>query len=79
MTLLMYLKVADVGGETNFPLVPLKLAPGAGDAVLFFNVQADGTYEQLAQHAGMPVLSGRKQIATKWVHCRDFPPLAQRV
>ena len=73
MTVIMYLQAAEEGGETHFPLVGLKLKPLAGDGIVFFNVQADGTRELLSQHAGHPVLRGRKVVATKWIHGRTFP------
>jgi hypothetical protein len=69
----MYLKAPDEGGETDFPLLGLKLAPRAGDGILFFNVQADGADEPLAEHAGVPVVRGAKAVATKWIHAYDVP------
>ncbi len=72
ITVLIYLRTADEGGETDFPLIPLKVSPRVGDAVLFFDLQPDGNLEPLSRHAGLPVTRGSKYVGTKWLHVLDY-------
>lgn len=46
----------------------------AGDALLFYNLHADGSLDPHAMHAGCPVLGGVKWTATKWLHAEPFHP-----
>ncbi len=46
----------------------------AGDALLFYNLRADGSLDPRAMHAGCPVLGGVKWTATKWLHAAPFHP-----
>ncbi|KAK9842565.1 hypothetical protein WJX81_006326 [Elliptochloris bilobata] len=48
--------------------------PRLGDALLFFNLLADGQQDQRSMHAGCPVLDGIKWTATKWIHAAPFRP-----
>lgn len=67
-TMLVYLKAPDDGGETDFPELKLSTKPEKGKAV-FFWVSDPKTKKLFKQtlHAGMPVRSGEKIIATQWV------------
>lgn len=66
-TVFTYLTDVDAGGETDFPLLGLRVAPRRGRVVVFDNVHADGTPDGDTLHAGMPVVSGRKWLATLWL------------
>lgn len=64
-TLVMYLNTPEGGGATAFPDVGLEVAPVGGNAVFF-------SYDRphpstLTLHAGAPVTSGQKWVATKWL------------
>lgn len=73
-TLVMYLNDVDHGGETIFPEAGLAVAPRRGSAVYFEYCNADGQLDPLSLHAGAPVLSGEKWVATRWMRQRRFVP-----
>lgn len=60
------------GGETMFPRLDLAIRAGAGDALFFRNLDAAGGREPQALHAGAPVTSGVKWMASKWLRERPF-------
>jgi prolyl 4-hydroxylase len=72
MTMLVWLNEAYEGGETHFPVPGLSLRYGAGDAILFRNVGDDGAKDPASAHAGLPVTSGEKLIASRWIRARRF-------
>ena len=77
ITLLLYLNDPVSGGQTAFPkaadqaspdgAAPLVLHPGAGSAVLFYNMLPDGNADDLTLHAALPVLTGEKWLANFWI------------
>ena len=71
-TMLVWLNEEYEGGETWFNAPKLALKGVPGDAVLFRNVRADGRRDPLSAHAGLPVKSGEKLIASKWIRQRAF-------
>ncbi|WP_156356054.1 2OG-Fe(II) oxygenase [Sphingomonas sp. Leaf22] len=73
-TMLLYLNDDFVGGETVFPDLGLTIRPKRCDALLFGNVDADGRVDQRMRHAGTPVRSGMKWLATRWIRARRFSP-----
>ena len=79
---LLYLSDGVEGGETIFPKndenllrsvdykscdVGLKVSPRRGDALLFYNIAVNGTFDKASLHGGCPVKQGTKWVATKWV------------
>ena len=66
-TALIYLNDGYDGGETCFVETGLLVKGGAGDVVLFNNQGNDGGPNPMSKHAGMPVTSGRKFLATRWI------------
>ena len=76
-TVLIYLNDAFSGGETAFPALGLVITPKAGDAIAFDSLRSDGTIDPLSKHAGLPVTSGAKWLATRWIRERPFDPWAQ--
>ncbi|CAI5939811.1 unnamed protein product [Closterium sp. NIES-64] len=50
--------------------------PRKGDALLFFSLHPDTSFDRSSLHAGCPVLAGEKWSATKWIHVGSFdlPP-----
>ena len=74
ITLLFYLnnmKHPDAGGETSFPKAAggrgIKVHPGKGSAVLFYNLLEDGNADDLSLHEAMPVRDGEKWLSNYWV------------
>jgi prolyl 4-hydroxylase len=74
LTFILWLNDGYEGGETHFPEAALKLRYPAGDAILFRNVGADGRRDPAAAHAGLPVASGEKLIASRWIRAKPFEP-----
>ncbi|KAI3594933.1 hypothetical protein D9X30_0250 [Cupriavidus sp. U2] len=71
-TLVIYLNSPPAGGATAFPRLGLEVAPVKGNAVLFHYKQPDGTLDDRTLHAGLPVESGEKWIATKWLREQPY-------
>lgn len=46
--------------------------PRKGDALLFFNLNPDGTTDSVSLHGGCPVIKGEKWSATKWIRVASF-------
>lgn len=66
-TICVYLNEPEAGGETEFPVAGLQVAPRAGRAVVFDNLHADGRPDTDSLHAGLPVQRGEKWLATLWI------------
>jgi len=70
-TLFMYLKSADKGGGTAFPLAfgrkGLQVTPRAGSAILWYNMLPDGNADEMSLHEGQPVQAGEKWGCNLWV------------
>jgi len=79
VTALLYLQAPDVGGETEFPMLGLKLRVETGDAVIFWNLKDDNTVNEDVLHAGLPPTRGEKWVATKWLHDQDYQAAAEAV
>lgn len=71
-TLVIYLNSTPAGGATTFPRIGLDVAPVKGNAVFFSYKLPDGTLDDRTLHGGMPVVSGEKWIATKWLRERPY-------
>ncbi|MGY2490128.1 2OG-Fe(II) oxygenase [Cupriavidus sp. CP313] len=71
-TLVIYLNTPEAGGATAFPRVGLEVAPVKGNAVYFSYLLPDGKLDERTLHAGLPVASGEKWIATKWLRERPY-------
>lgn len=71
-TALLYLNDDYEGGETAFLAPDLKVRGRVGDVVVFSNVTADGRGDPASRHAGLPVRSGEKWLASKWFRERNF-------
>lgn len=68
----LYLSDVEAGGGTRFPRLGLECRPKRGAGVLFSNVDANGKPHPQSLHAGMPVISGTKYIATKWLREQPY-------
>jgi len=73
-TALIYLNDAYEGGATAFVRVGIEVRGKTGDVLLFSNARPDGHGDDLAEHEGMPVTSGTKYLATRWIRERRWIP-----
>ena len=71
-TVLVYLNGGYGGGETHFLANGLSVRGRMGDALLFRNVKADGSPDERAAHSGLPVTSGVKLIASRWIRAEPL-------
>lgn len=72
LTMLVCLNEGYEGGETFFTQTGLKFAGKEGDGLLFRNARSGGFPDPNAQHAGLPVVSGEKFIASRWIRERPM-------
>jgi len=73
-TALIYLNDDYVGGETEFVETGLKVRGMTGDLLVFYNAGPDGDLDPLSRHAGLPVTSGIKYLATRWIREKRWIP-----
>jgi prolyl 4-hydroxylase len=73
-TFLVYLNEDYEGGETTFLANGLTIKGRSGDGLLFRNADQSGVPDPAAQHAGLPVRSGEKYLASRWIRERRFTP-----
>ena len=71
-TALLYLNEEFTGGETEFRDIPLTVKPETGKLIIWENVSPDGTLNFKSSHAGLPVITGTKYIATIWIRESEF-------
>ena len=71
-TFCTYLNAVEAGGETEFPVAGLSVAPSPGRAVVFDNLHPDGRPDPDSLHAGLPVTRGEKWLATLWLRERGY-------
>ena len=73
-TRLMYLNDVEAGGETVFPQCGWSVVPRRGQAFYFEYANRRGQCDPLSLHASLPVRSGDKWVATKWIRTQRFIP-----
>jgi prolyl 4-hydroxylase len=73
VTVLVYLNDDYEGGETDFPRLNWRFRGKPGDALIFWNLSANGQRELRSFHAGLPVTKGEKWLLSKWVRQRPVP------
>lgn len=71
-TALLYLNDDYEGGETWFPDLKIKVRGGTGDLLVFHNLDEDGIPHPRMTHAGLPIRSGEKWLATRWIRGSDY-------
>ena len=71
-TFVVYLSDVEEGGSTSFPDLGLDVYPRKGSAVYFSSVDESGKPCLLTRHAGTPVISGVKTVATYWQRERVY-------
>ncbi len=72
LTMLTYLCDVEAGGGTEFPELDLTVQPEPGTTLAFYNVLPDGRVDPRTLHAGLPVETGVKWLATRWIRDRDW-------
>ena len=60
------------GGFSECAMKGLALKPRKGDAVLFWSIRPDGTFDPASLHGSCPVIEGEKWSATKWMRVGPF-------
>lgn len=74
-TVIIYLNDDYEGGATFFPELGRRIAPERGKAVVFQNLEPDGSGPHpLSRHVGEPVISGEKWLSNQWIRERSFRP-----
>lgn len=73
-TAIVYLNAGFGGGETDFPELGIRTLGGKGDGLVFRNATTDGIVDQRARHAGLPVTSGEKWVASRWIRQQPYEP-----
>lgn len=74
LTFLVYLNDDYDGGETEFLATGLKVKGKKGDGLLFRNADSADHPDPRAKHAGLPVTSGEKYLASRWIRARPVLP-----
>jgi len=74
LTMIVYLTDDYRGGEIHFPRTGFTFRGRKGDGLLFRNTLHDGRPDPDSEHAGLPVESGTKLIASRWIRARPFVP-----
>ena len=74
-TFMVYLNDGMEGGATRFTKLDLAIQPRAGMALLWNNLNADGTPNRDTEHSGEPVTRGHKTIITKWFRVLGNGPM----
>lgn len=73
-TALVYLNEDYEGGETEFSRIGVKVRGQRGDGVVFANTLDGHRVDPLSEHAGLPVISGTKYLASRWIRgARHLP------
>ena len=71
-TALLYLNDDYAGGETEFPELGIRVRGQVGDLLIFHNLDTDGLPDPRMIHAGLPITSGEKWLATRWIRGADY-------
>jgi len=69
-TFMIYLNDVEEGGETEFPLLNIKIKPQLGRAVIWNNLLTNGKSNSNTLHQAHPIIKGTKCIITKWFRSR---------
>lgn len=71
-TILVYLNDDYEGGETRFVETGLTFKGRTGDALFFRNADENDRPDPMSSHAGLPVTSGEKFLASRWIRTRPI-------
>jgi prolyl 4-hydroxylase len=73
-TAIVYLNGEFEGGETEFPELGIRTVGRKGDCLLFRNCDEGGNPDPRARHAGLPVATGAKWVASRWIRQHAYDP-----
>jgi len=76
-TFMVYLNEDMEGGATRFTELDIAVRPKTGMALLWNNLNADGTPNLATRHCGEPVTRGHKVIITKWFRVHGDGPVLE--
>ncbi len=65
-TVMIYLNTVEAGGETVFPNIEESFSPLCGLALIWCNLNEDGTPNYNSLHHAKKVIKGYKAVLTKW-------------
>lgn len=71
-TVCAYLSAVASGGETDFPTRGVRVPPQVGRALVFDNVDSEERPAPNSLHAGLPVQTGEKWLATLWLRKQRY-------
>lgn len=71
-TFMIYLNDVEEGGGTRFRRLEKTIMPEKGKAVIWNNLNPDGSVNPYTIHHGMKVRKGRKYVITKWFRERGW-------
>lgn len=74
-TFMVYLNTVARGGGTHFPMIGHIFEPKKGQAVIWNNLNSDGSPNYETLHAGLPIKEGEKTIITKWFREHGSGPM----
>ncbi len=74
LTVLIWLNDGYDGGETLFTELGFAVAGRKGDALIFRNTLDDGRRDERGWHAGTPVVTGEKWLASRWIRAGIYTP-----
>lgn len=72
LTALIWLNDQYEGGETDFPKIRVRVRGQVGDMLVFRNTRDDGSFDERMIHAGLPVTTGIKWMASRWIRGEDY-------
>ncbi len=72
LTALIWLNNDFEGGETHFPNIDVTVRGALGDMLVFRNTTDDGQPDPRMLHAGLPVTSGVKWMASRWIRSENY-------
>jgi len=67
VTFLVFLNDDYEGGETDFPIAEKRFKGKKGDALFWWNVKQDGTFDRGSVNGNLPVTGGEKWILSQWL------------
>lgn len=74
-TFMIYLNDVEEGGGTRFRRLEKTITPEKGKAVIWNNLNSDGSVNPYTIHHGMKVRKGSKYVITKWFRERGWGPM----
>lgn len=77
-TVMVYLNNVEEGGETVFPHLGITSVPKMGRAIIWNNLNLDGTVNPITLHESKPVIKGTKTVITKWFRTAFGLPVFKR-